>query len=108
MPDHNNKYNVCLVSEEQAGHEGEWYEFGDLEKVRLKFASFEHTVRKLLNMAKPEDCYIWRLSEMPPLKNWASEGGKVVAIGDAVHAMLPYTGMVCAPLNCPYLRWLTN
>lgn len=94
MPDHGDKMNLCLVSDEKDGREGEWYDLGDLEKVKAKYASFEPRVRKMLDLAKPEDCYIWRLSEMPPLKRWVSKSGKVVITGDAVHAMLPYTGMV--------------
>lgn len=94
MPDMGDKYNICLVSEEQAGTEGEWYEVGDLNKVKTKYSGFDPVVRKLLDLAKPGDCYIWRLSEMPHLEKWVSDNGKVVITGDAVHAMLPYTGNV--------------
>jgi hypothetical protein len=109
MPDYGDKYNIFLVSEEQAGKEGEWYELGDLEKVRSKFSDFEPDVRTLLDMAKPEDCYIWRLSEMPPHEDWVSESGKIVIVGDAAHAMLPYTNMVWFPIYFLLLRKsLTN
>jgi salicylate hydroxylase len=99
MPDMGDKYNICLVSEEQAGKEGEWYELGDLKKVKEKFADFEPDIRKLLDLSKPEDCYIWRFSEMPPLEKWMSDNGKAVITGDAAHAMLPYTGMVGSRLQ---------
>jgi hypothetical protein len=49
---------------------------------------------KLLTLAKPENCYIWRLSDVAHLDNWVSESGKVVMVGDAVHAMLPAVGKV--------------
>ena len=104
MPDYGDKYNIFLVSEEQVGKEGEWYELGDLEKVRSKFSDFEPNVRKLLDIAKPEDCYIWRLSEMPPHEDWVSESGKIVIVGDAAHAMLPYTNMVWSPIHYLLLR----
>jgi salicylate hydroxylase len=94
MQDHGDKLNLCLVSEEPEGKEGEWYTIGDLKKVKAKFSDFEPNVRKLLELADPKNCYIWRLSEMPPLKTWVSESGKVVIAGDAVHAMLPYSNMV--------------
>jgi salicylate hydroxylase len=94
MPDMGDRYNVLLVSEEPAGKEGEWYELGDLKKVNEKFDDWDPAVRKLLELGKPDDCYIWRLSEMPPLERWMSDNGKVVMVGDAVHAMLPYAGMV--------------
>lgn len=97
MPDLNDRMNLCLVNEEKAGEEGEWYKHGDLDKVRALYAHFDPNVRKMLELAKPEDCYIWRLSDMPPLEKWVSDSGKVVIVGDAVHAMLPYAGMVCTP-----------
>jgi 2-polyprenyl-6-methoxyphenol hydroxylase-like FAD-dependent oxidoreductase len=34
---------------------------------------------------------------MPPLERWVSESGKVVIVGDAGHAMLPYANQVCHP-----------
>ncbi|KAI9826411.1 MAG: hypothetical protein M1819_007374 [Sarea resinae] len=60
MPDHGDKMNLCLVSEEQEGKEGEWYLHGDLERVKAKYAHFAPSVRKMLDLAKPEDTYIWR------------------------------------------------
>jgi salicylate hydroxylase len=68
MPDNGDKLNVCLVSDEPQEKEGEWYQLGNLEKVKAKFADFEPTIHKLLVIADPQDCYIWRLSELPPLK----------------------------------------
>jgi salicylate hydroxylase len=97
MPDLGDKMNICLISEEGEGKEGEWYTLGDLGKVKKKFAHFAPVVRKMLELAKPEDCYIWRLSEMPPLERWVSESGKVVIVGDAGHAMLPYANQACLP-----------
>jgi salicylate hydroxylase len=73
MPDLEDKMNICLISEEGEGKEGEWYTLGDLEKLKKKFAHFAPVVEKMLELAKPEDCYIWRLSEMPPLERWMSE-----------------------------------
>lgn len=102
MPDKDDKYNICLVSEEQAGKEGEWYELGDLNKVKEKFSDFEPIIKRLLELSKPEDCYIWRFSDMPPLDKWVSNNGRAVLVGDAVHAMLPYTNMVSTSLPGPF------
>ena len=99
MPDHGDKINLCFVTEEQAGQQGEWYTLGDLEKLKRTYAHFDVTLRKLLDLADPNDCYIWRLSQMPPLPNWVSKSGRVVLAGDSAHAMLPYVGMVRNPLN---------
>ncbi|KAG0649790.1 Salicylate 1-monooxygenase [Hyphodiscus hymeniophilus] len=104
MPDLDDRFNVCLICEGRSGTEGEWYELGDLNKVRTQYAGFDPVVRRLLEVAEPENldqntaepliiqCYIWRLSEMPHMEKWVSDSGRVVIIGDAVHAMLPYTG----------------
>jgi len=89
--------NICLISEEGEGKEGEWYILGDLEKVKKKFAHFDPVVRKMLVLAKLEDCYIWRLSKMPPLERWVGESGEVVIVGDSGHDMLPYANQVCLP-----------
>lgn len=97
MPDLGDKMNICLISEEGERKEGEWYTLGDLEKVKKKFAHFTPVGGKMLKLAKPEDCYIWRLSEMPPFERWMSESGKVVIVGDAGHAMLPYANQVRPP-----------
>jgi hypothetical protein len=99
MPDFGDRYNICLVSGEQAGTIGEWHTIGGLEKVKDEFSGFSPDVRKLLKLAKAEDCYIWRLSEMPQLERWVTESGKVVIIGDAAHAMLPYAGMVSSSFH---------
>ncbi|KAJ2981039.1 hypothetical protein NQ176_g2275 [Zarea fungicola] len=93
MPDHGDRYNICFVTEEEAGKQGEWYTLGDLESLKKTFASFEPRVQKLLSLADPKDCYIWRLSQVPPLPQWHSPDGRVVLAGDSAHAMLPYVGM---------------
>ena len=94
MSDHGDKMNLCLISEELAGKEGEWYTLGDLKMVKAKFANFEPSIHKMLDLADPKDCYIWRFSEIPPLPRWVSKNSRVVIAGDSVHAMLPYANMV--------------
>lgn len=100
MPDHGDKYNICFVTEEEAGKQGEWYTLGDLEKLKKTFAAFEPRIQKLLSLADPKDCYIWRLSQVPPLPQWHSPDGRVVLAGDSAHAMLPYVGMVSLRKHC--------
>lgn len=94
MPDHNDNLNICLVSEDSEGEEGEWHTHGDLGKVKSKFADFEPRIASLLDLARPENCYTWRFSDLPPLEKWSNENGKMVIVGDAAHAMLPYTNQV--------------
>ena len=102
MPDHGDKINFCFATKEQAGQEGEWYIRGDLKRLAAKFAHFDPTIAKVLDLADPSECYIWRLSEMPPLPRWVSESGRVVLAGDSAHAMLPYVGMVSTSLQHIY------
>lgn len=94
MPDFNDWCNMCLVSERDDGEEGEWFVKGDMESVQSQFTDFEPRVQKLLAMADPDSCYLWSLSDLPILKTWRSENSRVVFIGDAAHAVLPYAGTV--------------
>ncbi|MCJ1447903.1 MAG: hypothetical protein MMC23_008415 [Stictis urceolatum] len=32
----------------------------------------------------------WLLADLPPLRRWSSASGKIVLVGDAAHAMLPF------------------
>lgn len=34
--------------------------------------------------------YLWRVSEVSPLPTWVSKSGRVVILGDAAHAMVPF------------------
>jgi len=77
MPDHGNKINLCLVSEEPEGKEGEWYVLGDLAKVKAKYADFEPRIRKMLGLTDPKDTYVWRFSEIPPLNKGLVTAGEL-------------------------------
>ena len=45
-------------------------------------------VRKIANLIERADT--WTLAEVPTLERYVSENGKLVLIGDAAHAVLPY------------------
>lgn len=47
------------------------------------------SAQKLLSLL-PEDLERWRLIDLPPVSNWVHPSNKLVVIGDAVHATLPY------------------
>lgn len=95
LQDGGDTLNIGLVSQgEDAGTEGEWFASADPDEVKQKFADFAPVLTKVLEKAKPEDFYVWRLSELPELPSWSSESGSLVLTGDAAHAMLPYAGMV--------------
>ena len=94
MPDHGDVCNFILASEHEEGTQGEWYTKGDLSTVKSRFADFEPRVGKFLDLAGPEECYIWRFSSLPTLETWRSSNSRVVLLGDAAHAALPNSGMV--------------
>lgn len=48
-----------------------------------------YRVQKLLPLL-PEEVDKWRLTDLLPIDNWVHPSGKVVLMGDAVHATLPY------------------
>jgi salicylate hydroxylase len=66
-----------------------WSEPGKLEDMRAQYETFDPTIQRVLT--KVESCLKWKLADIPPLPRWLSNnGGRVVLIGDAAHAMLPY------------------
>lgn len=50
---------------------------------------YGYRVQKLLALL-PEEIEKWRLTDLPPIDNWVHPSGKMVLMGDAVHATLPY------------------
>lgn len=57
------------------------------------FSSIEYTdlptrLRKIINMI--DKTLKWPLMTVPTMKRWVSESSKLVVLGDAAHAMVPY------------------
>ena len=95
-PSHRKVVNLGLASEKiDGGEEGQWLIPGDTTLVQEDFSMFGEPVQEMIKMCPPENCSLWKLSELPELDRWHSGDGKVVLVGDAAHAMLPYTGQVC-------------
>ncbi|OAA76431.1 Salicylate hydroxylase [Akanthomyces lecanii RCEF 1005] len=67
----------------------------DVDQVRRQYAAFGPRIHKILDLAS-EAPYIWKLSDIPALEIWQSSGSRVVLLGDAAHAMLPYAAMGAA------------
>ena len=80
-------YNLVLCHPGQA-KPGTWNEPGDVEQMRATYAEFDPVIQKVL--AKVTSCLRWTLADLPPLPSWLSKSGKVVLIGDAAHAMVPF------------------
>ncbi|PVH69102.1 FAD/NAD(P)-binding domain-containing protein [Cadophora sp. DSE1049] len=68
------------------------YRLGSTTSLRQLVSDFEPRVRKLAELVKPEDCFLWKIAHLPKLKSWVSGSGKVVLLGDAAHAMVPHLG----------------
>ncbi|KAG2736609.1 hypothetical protein G9P44_000699 [Scheffersomyces stipitis] len=80
-------YNMVLCHPGEATV-GVWNEPGNLEEMRNHYKNFDPVVVKLLS--KVQSVLKWVLADLPTLPRFVSESGKVVLIGDAAHAMLPY------------------
>lgn len=60
---------------------------GDIDYVRTYFKDYSPILTSFLQSAKR--CDRWRLAEIPDLPQWISPKGRLVLLGDSVHAMLP-------------------
>ncbi|CUM49416.1 uncharacterized protein AC631_05752 [Debaryomyces fabryi] len=67
---------------------GKWSEPGSLEEMKSHYDNFDPIVRQLLTHVS--SVLKWVLADLPTLPRWVSDSGKVVIIGDAAHAMLPF------------------
>ena len=80
-------YNLVMCHPGQA-KPGEWNVSGDVEQMRATYADFGPVIRKIIG--KVTNCLRWTLADLPLLQSWLSKSGKVVLIGDAAHAMVPF------------------
>jgi salicylate hydroxylase len=72
----------------------------NIEQFKGYFKDFAPAIQKLLSYMK--DAYVWRMMEtITP--SWVSKSGKVVLVGDAAHAALPWVGQVGPFPNEPSL-----
>lgn len=84
-----------LTSEDVlAANSSSSYRLGSTKSLRELVSDFEPRVKKLVELVKPEDCFLWKIAHLPKLKSWVSRSGKIVLLGDAAHAMVPHLGAV--------------
>jgi salicylate hydroxylase len=74
---------------------------GERRKQNMKlfkehFKDFVPAIQKVLSYVK--EAYVWRIIETTP-PSWVSKSGRVVLIGDAAHAILPFVGQVIPHLK---------
>ena len=80
-------YNIVMSHPAQAPV-ASWSESGNLKEMHRHFQNWDPVIRKVLTHVK--SCMKWRLADLKPLTTWVGQSGRVVLIGDAAHAMLPY------------------
>lgn len=89
--------------------DGSWNVPGDVEELRRLFSDFNTPTKAYLEHVTATE--IWQMAYGCPLESWRSEKGRVVLIGDAAHAMLPYNaqgltqGVEDAVALARMLRW---
>ena len=86
---------LASASDVVAANSTSSYRLGSVTSLRQVVSDFEPRVRKMAELVKPEDCFLWKIAHLPTLKSWVSESRRVVLIGDAAHAMVPHFGAVC-------------
>lgn len=81
------QYNIVMSHPGKASV-GKWSEPGDVHEMRKTYEKFDPSIRKALEYV--DVALKWLLADIPPLKRWHSENGRVILLGDSAHAMLPY------------------
>jgi salicylate hydroxylase len=84
-------YNL-VMSHPGTAAVGKWNEPGNLDEMKAHYAGWDPILDKVLDKVKA--CLKWKLADLPVLSRWVSKSGKVVLIGDAAHAMVPYLAQV--------------
>ncbi|KAH8709500.1 FAD-dependent monooxygenase OpS4 [Beauveria bassiana] len=87
--------NLVFCTERDDGEEGVWDKPHDVEDVKKQFSNAEPRLHKLMSLASGA-CFIWQFSDLPELNTWTSRNGRVVLLGDAAHAMLPFAAQGAA------------
>ncbi|KAI8724227.1 FAD-binding-3 domain-containing protein [Fusarium sp. LHS14.1] len=81
-------YNLVLSHPGGLATSGKWNEPGNLEEMRQHYKGFDPIIQKVLS--KVQSCLNWKIADLPNLPTWVSENGRVVLLGDAAHAMVPF------------------
>ena len=85
-------YNIVLSVPRPADEKlvGKWGQPGDIKEGAKLLENFCERTKKVWSLV--EECHKWTLGDLPPLPTFVSQNGKLVVVGDAAHAVLPYAG----------------
>ena len=76
---------------------GKQNEPADLDDMRTKYKTWDPVLTRIIN--KVPQCLKWQNAEIEKIETWISTSGKVVLMGDAAHAMVPYMAQVRSKLS---------
>jgi salicylate hydroxylase len=78
--------NIVAVVEQDTWRREFWTDRGDLADALAAFDGWHPQVRQILGSV--DEPFVWALFDRTPLPRWSV--GRVVLLGDACHAMLPF------------------
>ena len=86
--------NLVFLSRCDEWVDEDWRARGTVDDVRSAYAGWCKLAQDVIDRLPAEGVLRWGLFDRPPYDRWSD--GRIVCVGDAVHAMLPYMGQGAA------------